>query len=57
MINVPKNNTIDMRKTFGTGSRLSQSTPTRVPFSACQIKFEELKTCIETVLTKKFMLN
>lgn len=38
VMNVPKNNTIDIRKTFGTGCGLSQSTPTSVPLSACKMQ-------------------
>lgn len=36
VVNVPKNNMTDIRKTFGIGSGLSQSIPTRVPLSSCQ---------------------
>lgn len=40
VVNVPKKSTMDMRNTFGTGSVLSQSIPTRVPLSACQMNME-----------------
>lgn len=43
VVNVPKNSTTDMRKTFGIGSGLSQSSPTRVPLSRWQIKQIDIK--------------
>lgn len=34
IMNVPKNSTVDIKNTFGTGSGLIQSGPMRVPFRA-----------------------